>query len=164
MACIGLKSLAALALALCAAGCATYIQERDDLRRGGGGNSQRLQQAQERLDDARASQLSLQEEQMMAEEELGAVQAELRQVNRNRAAQKAMLDRALTAEKLSAEREAVLRGKLETQTDAFNDTSLALENARLGGSASDVARKEAQLEAVRRELARTNKEIDVLSR
>lgn len=164
MARVQLKPLAGLALALCAAGCSTYIQERDDLRRGGGGDSQRLQEAQNRLDDARASQLSLQEEQMMAEEELGALQAELRQVNRNRSVQQGRLDRALSAEKLSAEREAALRDKLETQTEAFNDTSLALESARMGGSASDVARKEAELSAVRRELDQTNREIDVLSK
>lgn len=66
-------AMAGLALALCAAGCTTYLQERDDLRRGGGGDSQRVQQAQQRLDDARASQLSLREKQMMAEEELGAL-------------------------------------------------------------------------------------------
>jgi chromosome segregation ATPase len=156
--------MAGLALALCAAGCTTYLQERDDLRRGGGGDSQRVQQAQQRLDDARASQLSLREKQMMAEEELGALQAELRQVNRNRAVQQGRLDSALSAEKLSAEREAALSGKLETQTDAFNDTSLALSNARMGGSTGDIARKETELGAVRRELEHTNSEIEILSK
>lgn len=145
------------------AGCETYQSEKADLMRGGG-QSQRVLDAQQRLDDAQARQMGLQEEQMMAEEELGALQSELREVNRNRGVQEQRLAQARNSVAITSEQEERLRTQLNSQTEAYNDKVLELETARVAGSDADVRQKTAELGRLRNELAETNREIEILAR
>jgi hypothetical protein len=160
-----MKMRAGLGLCLIAlgatAGCATYKAEKQDLMRGGG-QSYRLQAAQERQDDARARQQGLTEDQASAFEELGALQAELRAVNDNRRRQEGRLQHALSSSTISLEEEDRLRRQLSAQTSAFNDKALELEAARSRGASNEVTRKAHQLQRLKTELAATNREIEVL--
>lgn len=144
------------------AGCATYQSEKADLIRGGG-QSARLQAAQERRATAEAEQQSLLEDKMSATEELAALQAELRAVNRNRAVQEGRLQQARSDSRISSEEAARLKRQLNSQTDALNDKVLELEAARSGGSSNAVARKRNELDKLRADLATTNREIEILS-
>lgn len=143
-------------------GCATYQREKADLV-AGGGQSQRLTAAQERLDNAQAEQLSLREEQVMASEELAAVQDELAAANSNRRVRERQLQQAKADAKISDSQVAELQGKLQRQTEDFNDAALGLEASRAGGSSAEVKRREEELRKLKQELARTNEEIEIMS-
>lgn len=154
-------------LAICAlslmmlGGCATYQAEKADLSCGG--QSCRLQAAQERRATAEAEQLGLKEDQASARQELAALQAELRNVNSNRTTQESRLENARSTAKISDEEAARVRRKLNAQTEAFNDKALELEAARSGGSGAEIAQKKRELQRLRDELEATNREIEILS-
>jgi hypothetical protein len=143
------------------AGCATYQAEKQDLIRGGG-QSQRLQAAQERQDDASAQQLGLTEDKASALEELGALQVELRAVNDNRRRQEGRLQQARSNARISPEEEARLRRQLNSLTDAFNDRALELELARSRGASDEVTRKARELQRNKDEIAAIDREIEVI--
>ncbi|MEM1383226.1 MAG: hypothetical protein AAF713_09370 [Pseudomonadota bacterium] len=157
------RSLAFAVLALGLAGCETYQREKADLIYGRG-QSQRLVDAQNRLDDARAEQLSLQEEQLMAQEELAALETELRQVNGNRRTQRDRLAQASRQAKISEAEERRLARELDLRSEAFNDKALELEAARQRGDEGEVSRREAELAEMRREIDQLNREIDIMAR
>ena len=141
------------------AGCATYQAEKQDLIHGGG-QSYRLQTAQERQDDASARQQGLIEDQASALEELGALQAELRAVNDNRRHQEGRLQLARSNARISPEEEARLKRQLNSLTDAFNDRALELEAARSRGASDEVTRKARELQRNKDEIASINREIE----
>ncbi|MGF1476557.1 MAG: hypothetical protein ACFB6S_13430 [Geminicoccaceae bacterium] len=154
---------AVLLLPLFLTACETYLRERADVTRGQG-QSYRLLEAKERLDNARTTKVSLEEERLMAEEELDALETELAAVNENRAIQEDLLARAREATRISQAQEDRLLEQLNRQTEAYNDTTLELDSARIGGSEEEVQEKAAELGRLKEELDKTNREIDVLTR
>ncbi|MEM7176307.1 MAG: hypothetical protein AAF503_01265, partial [Pseudomonadota bacterium] len=142
-------------------GCATYLQEKADLQ-AGGGQSQRLIAAKERQENAKAEQLSLQEEQIMANEELSALQDELQTVNRSETVRQSQIEKARSNTNISQQKLEALSKQLKRQTEAFNDEALALEATRSVSSDAQVAAKEAELKALKKELNETNRQIDIL--
>ncbi|WP_413204843.1 hypothetical protein [Rhodospirillum sp. A1_3_36] len=153
-----LLSVASLILASCNS---TYSREKADLTMGGG-QSYRLQQAQQRLDEAKAKNVSLREEQEMARAELADLQSQLKAVQTRRAAQLKTLQRAQSGNRISAERAASLTQRVDVASDDFLSTALELQSAQARGADQEVKQKEAELAKLRKELAALDQEIAVL--
>jgi chromosome segregation ATPase len=156
----GSAALVAAALALAACDT-TYQREKADLTMGGG-QSYRLQQAQQGLDEAKAKNVSLREEQEMARAELADLQTQLKTVQKQRAERIAALNRAKAKNRITAEKQAALTRRVDTASDDFLSTALELESAQARGASAEVKRKQEELEKLRAELRNLDKEISVL--
>lgn len=152
----------ALGLVLGLAGCATYQQEKADLRQGRG-ESQRQIDAQNRLKDEQARSVSLKEEQLMAEAELGELKAELQAVNGNQKRQEAKIANARSGARISETEAQRLQNKLSRLTSDFNGKAIDLELSRQNGSKAEIAQKTQELEALKRQLNAVNSEIEILT-
>lgn len=154
--------IVALGLVLGLAGCTTYQQEKADLRQGRG-QSQRQIDAENRLKDQQARSVSLKEEQLMAEAELGELKDELQAVNANQKRQEAKIANARSGARISETEAQRLQNKLARLTSDFNGKAIDLELSKQNGSKADIAQKTKELEALKRDLNAVNSEIGILT-
>ncbi|MBK1665458.1 hypothetical protein CKO38_16025 [Rhodospirillum rubrum] len=158
-----IRTLLVAAIALSVAGCSTYQREKADLTMGGG-QSYRQQQAQERLDEARAKNTSMREEEEMARTELADVQAKLKEVQRDAAAQQKTLLAARKSSKITAARHDQLSRKLNDTTSDYYATALELQSAEAAGSTATSAKKKRELAELEKELKKIDAEISILAK
>lgn len=151
-----------ICLALTIAGCTTYQQEKADLQRGRG-ESQRLIDAKQRLEDEQARSVALKEEQLMAEAELGELRDELQAVNSNQRRQEAKIQTARNNARISESKAQQLQNKLARLTSDFNGKAIDLELSKQNGSKAEIAQRTKELEALKRELNDVNDEISILT-
>ncbi|MGB0695785.1 MAG: hypothetical protein ACPGOY_09050 [Rhodospirillaceae bacterium] len=159
---IGTSAIVVGVSAVLLTGCvtSTYRAEKADLMRDG--QSKRVIAAQQDLDNAKAEQLGLMEDQASAGEELAAIEDELASLNGTLANQQRRLVSARQQAKITAAQEASMRQRLNSLQDQVVDKSLELDTARMSGNSVLAAQKRAELQALERELSSVEREIDIL--
>jgi septal ring factor EnvC (AmiA/AmiB activator) len=144
-------------------GCATYLAEKADLEAGGAAGSKRVADAQERLQLAQDRQASLQEDELGAREEREALEDELAAVNSNLKRQSDRLAAAQAAGKISEAQEWERKRKLEELTSDFQTASQQLQLRSSAGDDAGVREKEQELTKLKAEIDALNKEIAILA-
>ena len=143
-------------------GCATYMEQRADLA--AGGPQKRIDDANQRLALAQDEQASLGTTIADEREYLAYQQDQLARAERNVARQRERLADARAADRISAEQERALGGRLENATADYEAAVLGFQSETAAGNEVAAERKRRELTTLQEEIERINREIKILSR
>ena len=154
---IGLASLVIAGAVLAVLGSCTFVEQTDDLLKGGPG--QRIHSAKQRQSDAIEEQRRLGQ----AEEELARQQAaeeqKLREMRNGLASQDARIARARENKRITEAEEQRLRVRVDALNGEIRDLDLKMQAAQVIGNTEDDAGFGEKLEALRQKANRIEAEI-----
>lgn len=122
--------LASLLPVLLTAGCATYIEARNNVAPGGLIDQQKAAASRE-LDTAQAQRAALQQRRAEQEAQLARMDDQLRRLQSEQRVQQQQLSKALQARRISQARHDELRKEIESVKAQTADLQMKVANARL---------------------------------